>query len=256
MRENSVLANSVCGDRLRVKVCLGVRGGSSSLVLQHTIVFGGENIIPTSFMLITLYCIHRSSDLSCIVYTAYFPPNTPCILYYRQYTHCTTDSTHTVPKLIKTSGFWARYIVFLVQCTHGQAGFRSRPVLGQLQLREFSTRSRRWLRLHGKREHNVGFFLTDYELSKIRSNTCNIVTVHIGHNLCLLQKRQKMSSSSMLLNKCKVDPEPEPGQSDGSGSSQIPRLRVAPNPCQLPIILQTVWRIRIKYLYSLSDDIR
>ena len=35
----------------------------------------------------------------------------------------------------------------------------------------------------GEREHNVGIFKTDYELSKI---LLTHVPVHIGHNLCLL----------------------------------------------------------------------
>ena len=40
-----------------------------------------------------------------------------------------------------------------------QAGFRSRPVLGRL-------------RLLVKENKSLDFFKTDYELSKIRSNTC------------------------------------------------------------------------------------
>ena len=50
------------------------------------------------------------------------------------------------------------------------AGFRSRPVLGRLRLREFFIRSR--LRLLVKENIILEFFKTDYELSKIRSNTC------------------------------------------------------------------------------------
>ena len=39
----------------------------------------------------------------------------------------------------------------------------------------------------GKREQNVGIFKTDFEMSKIRSDTCTLlVHTDIGHNLCLL----------------------------------------------------------------------
>ena len=49
-------------------------------------------------------------------------------------------------------------------------GFRSRPVLGRLRLREFFFRSR--LRLLLKENIILDFFKTDYKLSKLRSNTC------------------------------------------------------------------------------------
>ena len=49
-----------------------------------------------------------------------------------------------------------------------KARFRSRPVLGRLRLREFFIQ----LRLLVKANIIFGFFKTDYELSKICSNTC------------------------------------------------------------------------------------
>ena len=51
-------------------------------------------------------------------------------------------------------------------------GFRSRPVLRRFWLRESSTRSRLQLRLLVKENKSLDFFKSDYELSKIRSNTC------------------------------------------------------------------------------------
>ena len=48
------------------------------------------------------------------------------------------------------------------------SGFRNRPVLGRLQLREFFIRSQ----LLVKENMIFEFLKTDYELSKIRSNTC------------------------------------------------------------------------------------
>ena len=56
------------------------------------------------------------------------------------------------------------------QTSRAEAGFRSRPVLERLRLREFSTRS--WIRLLVKENIILEFFKTDYELSKIRSNPC------------------------------------------------------------------------------------
>ena len=55
--------------------------------------------------------------------------------------------------------------------TVSPAGFRSRPVLGRLRLQEFFIGSQP-APAPGKREHDLEFLITAYELSKINSNTC------------------------------------------------------------------------------------
>ena len=106
---------------------------------------------------------------------------------------------------------------------HIIAGFRSRPVLRRLRLREFISRSR--LRLL-RSENN--FFLHVNELSKITWNTCT--SMYIDPILFYFYSRKD------IMLKLKL--EPEPGQSYGSGScsSQIPRLRAAPAPKPCMII--------------------
>ena len=48
-----------------------------------------------------------------------------------------------------------------------------------------------------------------------------------------------MLQCSIKKLKCKLEPELEPDQSDSSGSSQIPRLRVAPKPCFPELFVDT-----------------
>ena len=83
------------------------------------------------------------------------------------------------------------------------------------------------LRLLVKENMILEFLKTDYKVSKIH------VPVHVGHILSLLLKRHQMMLSSIKFSwiiKQIIKVEPEPGQSDGSGSSQIPRLRASPTP--------------------------